>query len=1046
MKKNTPSDLDSSQVFIVEASAGSGKTYTLAKRYVSLVLNPLLPLEEIPLSSILAITFTNKAAFEMKNRILDLLKKIALDQFSSPEEKQDILKAIKADERFSRQKAHLALDYLIKNYNFFQVQTIDSFINALLSGCAFKLNLSANFKIKNDYSDYLSYSLDRLVDKASQDKEIYKLFDEFLRQYLYLENRSGWLPKQDILKTMETLLVYTNTYGGNFKKFSGTSADLITLKKKIFQALVELNDSLPVGTDKRFQAKLAKLQAEKKGSIGLEDLSTFFDRENFPANKGSKVNKNTLLLWDKVRSTIRQLCETEAFILFNCYIDMFEQFFSEFKSVAVKDDVVFLSELNRQARQLFDPQFVIVPELYFRLSGRFSNYLIDEFQDTSFLQWKNIFPLIEDGLSSAGTLFYVGDKKQAIYRFRGGEVLLFDQVKSELSAFRQEESVLSKNYRSREEIVKFNNSLFSTANLTRAVNAINEKRTARAIALTPEDISDIVCFYKDSQQTNRPDKPGGLVKVEAISGADEEHNAILTRQRLIEVVKELSSRFDYRDIAILARSNDEVELCASWLLEAGIPVESDKTLNIREQSFIKELVSLLKFLRSPIDNLSFSSFITGEIFLKASGLEKEEVQNFLFDLGESRRKDKNFYYYRKFRDGFPRAWENFIAEFFKNVGFIPLYELTVSIISKFRVLQNFPQFQGFFMRFLELISEQEEDHPTINEFLNFFDLARDEELYVDISLANSVRVLTIHKSKGLEFRAVIAPNVSLDIDIKNNIVYPEGNFLNLLRLKKEYIKFSPALEKIYRQEYIKAWIDELNNIYVAFTRARDELYVFVPLKNGNKFNCAQLLFLGLDFQNGLAGNFAQLQNSSAAKAEILNIAPAEFSDWIPLLKDEYIPVDTLKNRESLIQGKAMHLLLSFIGDLTDKDIDLTIKQALSKAVWEFPQSIKSRDLKTLITGYIKRKTWKQFFFCQGAEVFQEKEFITSRGQTKRIDRLIVKDSLVLIVDYKSSPDLKEENLLQMQEYIALAKEIYLNKAIKGYFLYFDRPDIEEING
>jgi ATP-dependent helicase/nuclease subunit A len=1046
MKKNSPSDLDPSQVFIVEASAGSGKTYTLAKRYVSLVLDPLLKPEEIPLSSILAITFTNKAAFEMKNRILDLLKKIALDQFSSPEEKQDILKAINADERFLRQKAHLALDYLIRNYNFFQVQTIDSFINALLSGCAFKLNLSASFKIKNDYSDYLSCSLDRLVDKASQDKEIYKLFDEFLRQYLYLENRSGWLPKRDILKTMETLLVYTNTYGGDFKKFNGTSSDLISLKKKIFQELVELNDSLPAGTDKRFQAKLAKLLVEKKGSIDLEEVSTYFDRENFPANKGANASKITLLLWDNIRSTIRQLCETEAFILFNCYIDMFERFFSEFKFAAVKDDVVFLSELNRQARQLFDSQFVTVPELYFRLSGRFSNYLIDEFQDTSFLQWKNIFPLIEDGLSSAGTLFYVGDKKQAIYRFRGGEVLLFDQVKSELTAFRQEESVLSKNYRSREEIVKFNNSLFSTGNLTRAINAINEQRTTSAIVLTPEDISDIVCFYKDSQQTNRPDKSGGLVKVEAISGADEEHNAALTRQRLIETVKDLSQRFDYRDIAILARSNDEVELCASWLLEAGIPVESDKTLNIREQSFIKELVSLLKFLRSPIDNLSFASFITGDIFLKASGLRKEEIGNFLFDLGKTRRQEKNLYYYRKFREEFPEVWENFIAEFFKNVGFIPLYELAVSIISKFRVLQNFPQFQGFFMRLVELISEQEEDHPTINEFLNFFDLARDEELYVDISLANSVRVLTIHKSKGLEFRAVITPNVSLDIDIKNNIVYPEGNFLSLLRLKKEYVKFSPSLEKIYRQEYIKAWIDELNNIYVAFTRARDELYVFVPLKNGNRFNCAQLLFSGLDFQIGKAGNFPQMPNSPAEKSELFNIAPAEFSDWIPLLKDEYIPADTLQNRESLIQGQAMHLVLSFIGDLSDKDIDPIIERALSKAAWEFPQSIKSRDLKTLISGFIMRKNWKQFFFCQGAEVFQEKEFITGRGQTKRIDRLIVKDGLVLIADYKSSPDLKEENILQMREYIALAKEIYLNKAVKGYFLYFDRPDIEEING
>ncbi|MCX5708167.1 MAG: UvrD-helicase domain-containing protein [Candidatus Omnitrophica bacterium] len=160
MNKTALSDANFIQVFIVEASAGSGKTYTLAKRYVSLLLDPRLKPQDIPLSAILAITFTNKAAFEMKARILELLKKIALDKFTTVEEKQDILSAIGGNEKKLRQKAYLALDTLIRNYNFFQVQTIDSFINALLSGCAFKLNLSANFRIKNDYSQYLRYSLD----------------------------------------------------------------------------------------------------------------------------------------------------------------------------------------------------------------------------------------------------------------------------------------------------------------------------------------------------------------------------------------------------------------------------------------------------------------------------------------------------------------------------------------------------------------------------------------------------------------------------------------------------------------------------------------------------------------------------------------------------------------------------------------------------------------------------------------------------------------------------------------------------------------------
>jgi ATP-dependent helicase/nuclease subunit A len=1046
MNKTVLSDEDFPQVFIVEASAGSGKTYTLAKRYVSLLLDPRLKPADIPLSSILAITFTNKAAFEMKARILELLKKIALDKFTTADEKEDILSAIGGDENKLRQKAYFALDTLIRNYNFFQVQTIDSFINALLSGCAFKLDLSASFRIKNDYDQYLRYSLDRLIDKASQDSGTYRLFDEFLRQYLYLENRSGWLPKTDILKTLEILLAYTNTYGNNFRKFKGSSADLIALKKKIFLLLVKLNNSLPEATDKRFRTKLDKLVAQKNKNIDLEDVSTFFDRENFPANKGATLEEETIMTWETLRRDIRELCETEAFVLFNCYIDMFEQFFKEFKSAAVKDDVVFLAELNRQARQLFDSQFVTVPELYFRLSSRFKNYLIDEFQDTSFLQWKNIFPLIEDGLSSAGTLFYVGDKKQAIYRFRGGEVQLFDQVKSELAAFRQEESVLSKNYRSRQEIVRFNNDLFSTNNLTRAINAINEKKSGSTISLNESDVLDIVSFFKDSQQTNRLDKPGGLVKVEAISGADEERNFILTRERLLDTVKQLNLRFDYRDIAILARSNDEVELCASWLLEEGIPVESDKTLNIREQSFVKELISFLKFLRSPIDDLAFASFITGKIFLKASKLEDKQIKSLLFELGKERRKEKSSYYYRRFREMFPEVWKDLIAEFFKNVGFVPLYELTVSIIGKFSILHNFPEYQGFFMRLLELINEQEEEHSTIGEFLDFFDSARDEDLYVTIAEVNSVRVLTIHKSKGLEFRAVITPNLTLDIDIKTNIVYPEDDFLSLLRLKKEYVKFSFSLERIYRREFIKAFIDELNSIYVAFTRARDELYVFVPLKKGNKFNYAQLLFNSLDYIGGsFCGNEAALKTQSS-NPDIFNIPPAKYRDWIPFLKEEFVALDILENKQILAQGQILHLVFSFLGNLKGIKIETAVDLALEKARCKLPPRVDSQKLKTQVRQFLDRSSWKQFFFLDDGSIFQEIEFLNSLGQTKRIDRLVVKDNQVLICDYKSSDDFKEKNKAQMLEYIGILKEVYPKMSVKGYILYFDRQDIEEING
>src|SRR3989338_2339124 len=185
------------EVRVVEASAGSGKTYALAKRYVQLLLTPSLISENISMRQILAITFTNKASLEMKARILHFLKKIALGQLSVLET-EDILKPIQLDPIKASQRAFSVMEELIRQYNFFQVQTIDSFINALLSGCALKVGLSANFKIKTKSREYLGYSLDQLIDQAHDKREIYTIFENFLHQYLFIENRSGWFPKKDI--------------------------------------------------------------------------------------------------------------------------------------------------------------------------------------------------------------------------------------------------------------------------------------------------------------------------------------------------------------------------------------------------------------------------------------------------------------------------------------------------------------------------------------------------------------------------------------------------------------------------------------------------------------------------------------------------------------------------------------------------------------------------------------------------------------------------------------------------------------------------------
>jgi ATP-dependent exoDNAse (exonuclease V) beta subunit len=211
----------SPEVCVVEASAGSGKTFELAGRYLRLLFDSRQKSEEIQLKNILALTFTNKACIEMKARILKFLKQFALDQFDKPDDKITLLSKVGAiDEKIVRSKAFLAMEEVLKRYNYFQVQTIDSFINAILCGCAFKLDLSSDFRIKNDYREYLAYSFDAVIDQANDDPKIKEQFHQFLDNYLHLENRKSWFPKDDIIEIMGSLLSARNNFGLEFSKFN----------------------------------------------------------------------------------------------------------------------------------------------------------------------------------------------------------------------------------------------------------------------------------------------------------------------------------------------------------------------------------------------------------------------------------------------------------------------------------------------------------------------------------------------------------------------------------------------------------------------------------------------------------------------------------------------------------------------------------------------------------------------------------------------------------------------------------------------------------
>jgi len=979
----------------------------------------------------------------MKGRILYFLKKIALDKFSTAKEKEELLAMLGVDDVVAQKKAFSIMDTIIKNYNFFQVQTIDSFINAILSGCAFRLGLSANFRIKTEYKDYLAYALDKLIDHAAIDQKTRRAFANFLHQYLILENKTGWSPKKEILAAINDLFSSVNKYGGDFLPCPGDVSDLLAQKKNTLASMRQLKRDLPSETHATFEKKLSDFLGEHKDNFNFSALSEYFMRTDFPVRKNGVVSSNVKKIWEQIRKELRVIAELESRLTFNAYIEIFNKVFLYFKALSAKDDILFLEELNRETRILLDEKGMSVPELYYRLAMRLNHFLIDEFQDTSRLQWKNLEIMVDEALSVGGSLFYVGDKKQAIYRFRGGDVTLFDTVKEGYKNSNLCPQFLRHNYRSQKEIVLFINEVFSTKNLENLFK-LGAQETKEKEVFSAAEEEAVLRVFKEVRQSPVAGKEGGFVNVEFLDSKKKEERNALAKDKLFCLLDDLKARgWGYRDIALLVRENDDVELLSAWLIEKGLPVESEKTLNIRNNPLIKELVSFLKFLNSPIDNIAFVSFILGDIFSTASGLSKDELGDFIFELRETARIKKDVYFYREFRYRFPEAWESLIEEFFKNVGFIPLYELAISIYSAFKCLERFSDHQGFLMRLLELIKEQEEDRQSLPLFLEFFDKAGGEDLYVRTGKTNAVNILTIHKAKGLGFPVVILPFLEMNAEVKPVLVKASDGVLSLQRISEKYRKYSFGLQDAYRQEYLKSFIDELDNVYVALTRAREELHVFLPQKTRGGLNWARLLIGEHDFQRG-KGERAVLTEKVPSDALLQELPFSRYGDWIPFLKDEFIDRGLIRRRREISRGEVLHYIFSSLNDGTSAGLEPALKAAFKNARMKFPFVEDFSEHEALVRKIVDDKKMELFFLIGEGQVFTEKEVVDEFGCTKRMDRLIVKKDSVWVIDYKSSKSERDEDRQQVQAYKALISKIYPQKTCKGFLVYFDSCTWEEV--
>lgn len=1044
-----------SQIIVVEASAGSGKTYALAKRYLGIIIDPKYPLEYVPLSSILGITFTNKAMVEMKERILELLKKIIFDSFSNPKEEEDLYNYLAVDKKWAKEKALIVMRELIKHYSLFQIQTIDSFINSLLLGCALYIGRSANFKIKTEYNQQLEYCFDTLVDQAQTREDLALFFEDFLQHYLFVENQQGWFPRRDILEFISSLFKLVNKYGQLFKEYPGLSRDLIREKAQVFNQIVELFKTTPEGMNKQTRNSLENFLKNQSAIFEIASLPLALAKPTPAINKNYTLTQEYESKWTTTRENIIGIVEKEAKTVYNPYIRIFRELISIFYDNSKKEDILFLEELNHTASYIFGQEGITVAELYYRLSARFNHYLIDEFQDTSALQWQNLQIMVEEALANGGSLFYVGDKKQAIYRFRGGEPKLFDQVKNSLAYFNLDHKRLTKNWRSQKAIVEFNNQIFSKENLLAAIKDMGLSDNRKFQTGLTQDIENIFCQASQSYHENNN---AGYVYLERIKEKNKEELNFIMQEKIIKLIDELKTRFPLEDITILTRDNTEVETVTNWLFKANIAVESEKTLNVLENKLIKEIISLLRFLSSPIDNLSFSSFILGDIFANLIKLEEKSLGEFIFNIRKQGQINSGLSLYNIFRKAYPDLWSQYLEEFFKTSGFLSVYELLVSIYSRFRLMQDFFDSQAFLMKFLEIVKTKEEEYSSITQLLDYFNALQTNKLdlkdcYINVINQKAVKVLTIHKAKGLEFPVVIIPFLRMDISAQTGgrgtssyIEYSKNN-LGLLRISKAYREFSPYLEDIYLQAYSKAFIDELNLMYVALTRPQYELYIFLPQKNGIENNKANYL-IPQDFdQIGSKQNYCS--NKKPKNSLVLDIPASQPYDWLSGLRDQWQVLESqidsqIKNHAQIKEGEINHKILSFIKAVDQENKIKIIDKAISDIT-----SIYKRDnleiYRKKIEQIISTKELQEIFFVKPEEVFCEKEFVNQFGDTKRVDRLIIKDDRLWIVDYKRSDSNKEKKREQIREYIGILKQIYPKKEVKGFIIYLDTISLEEVN-
>ena len=1008
---------------VYNASAGSGKTFNLVKSYLKLLFKN----ENIfAFKHILAMTFTNKAVGEMKDRLLK-----TLDEFSKTnvlDGKNDMFNLICAELDLNPIQVHTKsknlLNTIMHNYAAFDITTIDGFNHKLIRTFAYDLDLPVNFEVDLDTDSLLQKAVDNLISKAGTDTTFTKILVAFALEKA--DDDKSWDITSDLFEMSKKLINENDIPHLNEAFKDKTLEDFEVLKTKLIKQIKVYEEQI-INNAKRI-LKTFETNQLTKDDFTRGTLFNHFDKayrldtyglynnqleknieENKVYNKNLDPNKKDIidqllsdigLTYKTIKATVYNLTFLKAIYKNIIPLSVLNAIKTELQSIKDEENKLLISEFNTLISEEIKNQ--PTPFIYERIGEKFRHYFIDEFQDTSLMQWNNLIPLMENALTGQnlkgeiGTAMIVGDAKQAIYRWRGGKAEQFIELTKQTNPFPVNKDViqLEYNYRSCKNIVDFNNSFFNYT------------------ATTSFRDHDYAELYKDASQKNKI-STDGYVNLTFLDYTDNDDKVNQYNTKTLEIINNcISNGFSLKDICILTRKRKDGVSISKYLAENNVAIISSETMLINNSEEVKLITNVLRILENP-NNLEVKANILHYIANTYDVANKHDFISNALSLNE---------------EVFFKTFNQFKIFFDANsITQLSLYDTVESIARQFKLTDESDAYIQFY---LDLVLDYSQKNITdISGFLTYYDNKKDKLSIVSPENQEAVQIMTIHKSKGLEFPVVIFPYADLDIyrDNKSQIWFPleqkdfNGFSKTLINVNKDLEMFDDQGAVIYNQFKSQQELDQINLLYVALTRPEEQLYIIS--KNETKItepNSFSKLFIAyLQEQNIWADNkycYEFGNPKRELKPELKKDNTITNKQFISVdKKDHNIKIITKSgylwdtNQEDAIEkGNIIHDIMANVK--TKEDIPFAVNQAIKDGIINNQQA-------TIITSNINQivnHSKLTAYYTDQYLIYNEKDIILSNGQLIRPDRLAIKDNEAIIIDYKTGAvNNKYEQQLQL---------------------------------